>query len=312
MPSSVFRRRSVVAALLAASVTGLAACGGGSDPLAEDASAQVAPAGGGTIVVGSANFLENELLAQMYAQALTKAGFSVETKLNVGSREILFAAMKEGSIDVLPEYNGALLSYLDAKGTSTTTETVDAALTKLLPSGLAVLDPSTAQDKDTVAVSKATAAKNNLTSIADLKAVAPSMNFGGAPEDKTRYQGLVGLQKVYGLNFKSFRSLDTAGPLTINALDRGRVDAAILYSTTPEIEQRGFVALTDPQNVFGVQNVIPLITSAKVPEKARAVLNDISKALDTTTLTELNAQVQIDQKSAADVAGAWLQEKGLG
>ncbi len=212
---------------------------------------------------------------------------------------------------MLPEYNGALLSYLDAKDTSTTTETVDAALTKLLPSGLAVLDPSTAQDKDTVAVSKATAARNNLTSIADLKAVALDELRRG-PEDKTRYQGLVGLQKVYGLNFKSFRSLDTAGPLTINALDRGRVDAAILYSTTPEIEQRGFVALTDPENVFGVQNVIPLITSAKVPEKARAVLNDISKALDTTTLTELNAQVQIDQKSAADVAGAWLQEKGLG
>ncbi|GLY33817.1 glycine betaine ABC transporter substrate-binding protein [Kineosporia sp. NBRC 101731] len=137
------------------------------------------------------------------------------------------------------------------------------------------------------------------------------MTFGGAPEDKTRYQGLVGLKKVYGLDFKEFTSLDTAGPLTVNALTKGTVDAAILYSTTPEIEDRGFVALTDPENVFGVQNVIPLVNTSSVPAEAQEVLNSISKALDTDTLTALNAKVQIDQDPADEVAKEWLQEKGL-
>ncbi|GAA3628288.1 ABC transporter substrate-binding protein [Kineosporia mesophila] len=300
-------RLPALAALLFASVTGLSACGGSSDPM----SAGDAGSTGDTIVVGSANFLENELLAQMYAQALESKGFDVETHLNIGSRETLFGAMKDGSIDVLPEYNGALLSYLDEDDTSGTTETVDTALGKLLPQNLTVLDPSPAQDKNTIAVSKATAEKNGLETIADLKPVAASMTFGGAPEDKTRYQGLVGLKQVYGLDFKEFTSLDTAGPLTVNALTKGTVDAAILYSTTPEIEDRGFVALTDPENVFGVQNVIPLVSSSSVPEKAQEVLNSISKDLDTDTLTALNARVQIDQDPADEVAKEWLEEKGL-
>lgn len=308
MPSSSFYRLPVIA--LAASALTLAACGGSSDPLTtEDAGGD--NAGSSTITVGSANFLENELLGEMYAQALTAAGFTVKTNLNIGSREIIYAAMQDGSLDVLPEYNGALLSHLNAEDTSTTTETVDDALTKQLPEGLAILDPSPAEDKNTIVVTEKTATADKLETIADLAPYASSMNFGGAPEDKVRYQGLVGLKEVYGLDFKAFKSLDTAGPLTIDALTKGTVDAAILYSTTPEIEQRGFVALTDPENVFGVQNITPLVNTETVPEDARKVLNSISAALDTTGLTALNARVQIDQEAVADVAQDWLTEKGL-
>jgi osmoprotectant transport system substrate-binding protein len=307
MPGPPFRRLPVVVAVLT-TVAGLTACGGGSDPLAAPAATKAA---GSTIVVGSANFAENVLLADIYAQALTAAGFKVETKLNIGSREVLFGAMKDGSIDVLPEYNGALLSYLDVKDTSTAPEAVDAALSKLLPQGLIVLDPSPAEDKDTVAVLQKTAAAHNLKTIADLAPLASTMKFGGAPEDKKRFQGVVGLKQVYGLNFKTFKSLDQAGPLTVNALAKGQVDAAILYSTTPEIKDQGFVALTDPQNVFGSQNIIPFVNSTVVPEKAQAVLNSISKALDTTTLTAMNAEVQIDKKDPSVVAKEWLQSKTL-
>lgn len=306
MRSTVLYRPILFTALL----VGLAACGGSSDPLTtEDAGS--GDAGSSTIVVGSANFLENELLAEMYAQALTRAGFDVRTRLNIGSREVLFAAMRDGSVSVLPEYNGALLSHLDVDDPSITTETVDAALTKLLPEELAILEPSPAEDKNTVTVTRETAEKNNLKTLADLEPLAAGMNFGGAPEDKVRYQGLVGLQEVYGLSFKEFKALDTAGPLTINALERGTVDAAILYSTTPEIDKRGFVTLADPENVFGVQNVVPLVNASVVPEKAQEVLNSISAALDTSTLTALNARVQIDQEASADVAADWLKEKGL-
>jgi osmoprotectant transport system substrate-binding protein len=309
MSRSSSRRLPVLTAALATVVVGLTACGGSSDPLATTDDGGTAQ--GDTIVVGSANFAENLLLAEMYAQALTSKGFTVQTKLNVGSREVLYEAMKDGSIDVLPEYNGALLSYLDADDTSTTSETVTAAVTKILPPELLVLAPSSAEDKNTIAVTQKTADANQLETIADLAPFAKEMKFGGAPEDKVRFQGMVGLKKVYGLDFASFTSLDQAGPLTINALAKGTVDAAILYSTTPEIEERGFVALTDPQNVFGSQNVIPLVSAAAVPEKARTVLNSISAALDTTTLTALNAKVQIDQDDPEAVAKAWLQEKGL-
>jgi len=243
-----------------------------------------------------------------FAQALTGAGFDATTHPNIGSREVLYGAMTDGSIDVVPEYNGALLSYLDVDDTSATTETVDAALATLLPDQLAVLDPSPAQDRNTVVVRRQTATEHDLGSIADLEPLAPGMSFGGAPEDRTRYQGMVGLEQVYGLRFDSFKALDTAGPLTVDALSSGTVDAAILYSTTPEIDERGFVALSDPQNVFGVQNVIPLISSAAVPQAARTVLNSVSAALDTTTLTELNARVQIDQEDADVVAADWLAD----
>lgn len=180
MPSTPWYRPLLITGLL----IGLTACGGSSDPLTSGNGSELDDAGNGTIVVGSANLLENELLAEMYAQALTSAGFDVKTNLNIGSREILFAAMEDGSINVLPEYNGALLSHLDVDDASTTTETVNAALTKLLPAEMAILEPSPAEDKNTVTVTQETAAKNNLKSLADLEPIAPTMNFGGAPEDR--------------------------------------------------------------------------------------------------------------------------------
>ena len=301
-------KRALTGLLAAAVVGSLVACSsGGGNPL----ESSQAPSSPGTITVGSANFLENVLLGQMYAIALTKAGYKVDTKLNIGSREVIYDQVEKGALSVLPEYNGALLAYVDPKDTSSSLDQVTAALTSKLPKSLALLTPSPAEDKDTVVVRKETADKDKLASIADLAPVAPSMNFGGAPEDRTRQQGLVGLESEYGLKFKSFKALDTAGPLTITALANSDVDAALLYSTTPEITSRGFVALTDPKNVFGVQNVVPLINSAAVDTKARDILNKISAALDTTTLTQLNKRVQIDNEDAAVVAEDWLKSKGL-
>ena len=301
-------KRALTGLLAAAVVGSLVACSsGGGNPL----ESSQAPSSPGTITVGSANFLENVLLGQMYAIALTKAGYKVDTKLNIGSREVIYDQVEKGALSVLPEYNGALLAYVDPKDTASSLDAVTSALASKLPKSLALLTPSPAEDKDTVVVRKETADKDKLASIADLVPVAPEMNFGGAPEDRTRQQGLVGLEQDYGLKFKSFKALDTAGPLTITALANGDVDAALLYSTTPEITSRGFVALTDPKNVFGVQNVVPLINSAAVDTKARDILNKISAALDTTTLTQLNKRVQIDNEDAAVVAEDWLKTKGL-
>ncbi|MCV7421822.1 ABC transporter substrate-binding protein [Mycobacterium yunnanensis] len=300
-------KRAFAALVAATVVSSLVGCSsGGGNPLESQSSS--AP---GTITVGSANFLENVLLGEMYAIALTNAGYKVDTKLNIGSREVIYDQVEKGALSVLPEYNGALLAYVDPKDTASTLDAVNASLAAKLPKSLALLTPSPAEDKDTVVVRKETADKDKLVSIADLAPLSPTMSFGAAPEDRTRQQGLVGLESEYGIKFKSFKALDTAGPLTITALANGDVDAALLYSTTPEIASRGFVALTDPKNVFGVQNVVPLVNSAAVDDKARDVLNKISAALDTETLTQLNKRVQIDNEDAKTVAEDWLKSKGL-
>ena len=222
----------LVAATVVSSLVGCSS--GGGNPLESQSSS--AP---GTITVGSANFLENVLLGQMYAIALTKAGYKVDTKLNIGSREVIYDQVEKGALSVLPEYNGALLAYVDPKDTSSTLDPVTAALNAKLPKSLAMLPASPAEDKDTVVVRKDTADKDKLSSIADLAPVAASMDFGGAPEDRTRTQGLVGLENEYGLKFKSFKALDTAGPLTITALANGDVDAALLYRRHPRSTRAG-------------------------------------------------------------------------
>ena len=122
-------------------------------------------------MVGSANFPENVLLAEIYAEALTAKGVKVSTKLNIGSRETYIPALKDGSIDLIPEYSGVLLQYFDKTATQTTSDDVFSALKTAVPAPLEVLDQSQAQDKDAVVVTGATASKYHLTSIGDLKAV---------------------------------------------------------------------------------------------------------------------------------------------
>ena len=164
------------------------ACGGSSNPTTAST-----PSGGGkspaasdTIVVGSANFPENVLLANIYAEALKAKGVKVSTKLNIGSREVYIPALQDGSIDLIPEYTGNLLQYFDKTATAVSPDDVYAALPAALPTGLAVLDKSAAEDKDAIVVTKETAAKYKLTSIADLAPVAGKLTFGGPPEMKTR------------------------------------------------------------------------------------------------------------------------------
>ena len=183
-------------ALAACSSGGSTASGGSSsssNPLAPSAAK-------GTVVVGSANFPENELLAEIYVLALQAKGVKVTSKFNIGAREVYYPEVKSGAISIIPEYNGALLTTsVDTNSTAATTTEVDSALKAKLPSTLEILNPSSAQDKDSVTVTQATATKDHLTSIADLKPYAASMVIGGPPEFKTRTDGLVGLKKNYGL-----------------------------------------------------------------------------------------------------------------
>jgi osmoprotectant transport system substrate-binding protein len=286
----------------------LAACGSSDksgNPLANNT------AKAGTVTVGSANFPENVLLAEIYAQVLEKAGAKVDRKFNIGSREVIFGQIKTGGLTVLPEYNGALLAYVDKTSTASTTDAVDTALKSKLPSTLDLLDPAKAEDKDSVTVTKDTAAKYHLTYLADLAPVAKDLVLGGPPEFKTRKQGVVGLKSEYGVEFKSFKSLDVAGPITVSALKKGDIQAANLFTTDPAIDANGFVPLLDPKNLFGAQNVTPLVYKSGITDKERSALNAVSAKLDTATLATMVKKLVVDKQDEAQLAKDWISSAGL-
>jgi osmoprotectant transport system substrate-binding protein len=301
--------RTMLGGLAAVTGLALAACGGSSG-----ASSNPLSSGGskGTVVVGSANFPEDELLAEIYIEALQGKGVKVTPKLNIGAREAYYPQIEKGTITIIPEYNGALLTTsVDPKSKAATTAQVDAELTARLPSSLEILTPSSAQDKDSVTVTQATAAKYHLKSIADLKPVASKMVIGGPPEFKTRTDGLVGLKENYGLTFKSFSPLDESGPVTLAALTSGKVQAADVFTTTPQIITDHLVALADPKFNFAAQNVIPLVYKKGVNPTIVATLNAISAKLTTAGLLAMDKQIIIDHANYSTVAAAWLKQQGL-
>ncbi len=304
------RTRIVLAFTASAAMLAVAACGS-SDPLAPGGSTTTS-ASGGTIIVGSANFPENALLAEIYAGALTAKGIKVEKKLNIGSRETYIPALQDGSIDLIPEYTGVLAQYFNKDAKATDAEAVYTELKAAVPTTLTILDKSAAEDKDAVVVTKDTAAKLGLKSIADLESKAKELTLGGPPEWKTRPTGVPGLKKVYNLEFKTFRPLDAGGPLSVQALKNGQVDAANLFTTDPSVAANGFVILDDPKNLFAAQNVVPLITKSKVNDTISAALNAISAKLDTATLGELVKEVVIDKKDPDVVAKEFLTKNSLG
>lgn len=305
------RRMLVVLVTAAATVLALAGCGGGGDPL------KGGGGGGGssdTVTVGSVNFPENTLLAEIYAQAMEAKGVKVKRKYNIGTREATIPALKDGSIDVLPEYTGNLLSYLKkgkVPGNNLSADKVYTDTKAALPASLELLDKSSAEDKDAITVTEATASKYHLKSIADLKPHAGKLIIGGPPEFQTRFAGLVGLKKLYGLKFKEFKHLDTAGPITVKALKDGNVDAADLFTTDPAVVANHFVALQDPKQLFLAQNVTPLVSKKKADSKVTDALNGVSSKLTTDQLKDLVKQVVTDKKDPATVAKNWLTQNGL-
>jgi osmoprotectant transport system substrate-binding protein len=293
----------------------LAACGSsGSSSSKSSSSSNPLTAGGSQgVVVGSANFPEDELLAEIYVLALQSKGVKVTSKFNIGTRETYYPEIKNGTITILPEYNGALLTTsVDPTSKAATTAQVNAALTAKLPSTLEILNSSAAEDKDSVTVTQATATKDHLTSIADLKAYAGSFVIGGPPEFKTRADGLVGLKNNYGLTFKSFDPLDQSGPVTLAALADGKVQAADVYTTTPQIIADHLVALADPKFNFAAQNVTPLVYKKGVNSTIVTTLNAISAKLDTVGLLAMDKAVILDHANYSTVAQGWLKAVGLG
>jgi osmoprotectant transport system substrate-binding protein len=306
-----------VATAVVAALT-MTACGGSSDPLSNNPPAQQ-PTGTSTtvakpskIIVGSANFPESTLLAEIYAAALSAKGITIEKKLNIGNREAYYPGLSDGSIELIPEYTGVLLQHINKQATETSADEVYTALKKALPANLTVLEKSAAEDKDAIVVTKATADKWSLKSIADLKAHEGEVVFGGPPEIQRRADGLPGFKKNYDLQFKEFKALDAGGPLTVDALKTNAIQAGDIFTTDPAIKANNFVVLEDPKNNFAAQNVVPLIVSAKASSEVKEALDAVSAKLTTEILIELLTKLSApDKPDAAKVAADWLASAGI-
>jgi osmoprotectant transport system substrate-binding protein len=290
----------------------VAACGGGGDdPLAAGTTSANPSAAAGSIVVGSAAFPESTLIANIYMAALQAKDVKVSSKFAIGNREAYLPGLADGSIDLIPEYTGNLLQYYDKAYTAQTPDEVYTQLKAKVPGELTVLDQSKAQDTDSVVVTKETAAKYNLKTIADLAPVAGQLKLGGSAEWKTRPKsGVPALKSVYGVTFKEYITLDAGDKLSKNALIRDRVQATDIFSTDVDIAKNGWVVLEDPKGMFSAQNVVPLINKAKATDTVSTTLNAVSAKLTTAGLLALNTEVA-GGKDPAVVAKEWLTTQGL-
>ncbi len=303
-------RKFTLAALSAATVVtalALAGCATGDQALS---GGDAGGSAGEEIIIGSADFTESQLIGTIYSLALQDAGVKVKEQFNIGSREVYMAALQDGSIDLIPEYSGALLKHLDAESTATTSEDVVAELADKLPEGVDMYEISEAQDKDILAVTSATAEQYDLSTISDLQPVAGELILGGPAEWETRVNGVVGLRDVYGLEFKEFLSLDAGGPLTMTSLLNGQIQVADVFSTDPALTANDLVALEDDKSLFAAENVVPVISAAKSSDTVEKTLNAVSAALTTDALIEMNGKAA-DGTSLSEIARDWLDSAGL-
>jgi osmoprotectant transport system substrate-binding protein len=301
------RKYTIVAALTGVALA-LTACssskssdsGSGSSTGASD---------GGSIIVGSGVDTESLLLANIYAEAMSAKGVKVTKKLSIGDRSIRVSALKDGSIDFVPEFSGSILDFLDPKATAKSPADVYAALPTAIGSTFSVYKYAEAQDNDTITVTKDYATKNNLTKISDLVPIADKFTFGAPAGFATRPDGIPSLKSLYGITFKAFTPIAPTGTLTVDALKSGTVDGADIFSTDASIAANNFVSLTDDKNMFAAQNVIPLLTKSKSTPTAEAACNAVSAKLDTKTLADLDAKA--GKGDSVTVAKDWLKSQGL-
>jgi len=302
------RRATVRAALWLATVCLVVACSN-SDPLG---AAIRSPK---SIVVGSGDFPESRIVAEIYAQTLQANGFDVGRRMGIGSRETYIPALKDHSIDLVPEYIGNLLLYFAPGSTATMLDAVELELYQRLPGDLSILTPSPASDTDTVTVTSGTATAWNLKTIADLAAHSADVKLGAPSAFETRPAGLAGLRQKYGLDISpgDFVAIeDGGGAVTVRALMDGRVTAANVFSTSPLIPQNHLVALEDPEHNFLAGNIVPLVNSQKKSDRLKDVLDAVSAKLTTAGVVALNAAVSGNSGVDPDQAARnWVRDNGF-
>ena len=302
---SMFRSPLVSVAVALVAATGIAGCGlvGASQSQLE------------TVVVGSADFTESQILGEIYTQALDAKGVEVEHQPNIGAREAYMKALEgdNPSINVMPEYLGYLLEYYDPNIPDTSVPAVTRQLGRALPQELETLQVSQATDEDAIVVTQETARRYDLKTIGDLAPVADQLVAGGSPEFRTRRAGLAGMRDVYGVEFKDFKTLDAGGSLSEKALLSNQIQVSDFFTTQSVIEENNWVILDDPKDIILPGNVVPVIRD-DVPDRetVEETLNAVSEALTTEKLTQMVKSVDEDKEPIDNVAEEFVQQEGLG
>jgi osmoprotectant transport system substrate-binding protein len=308
-------RRAIAPALVLTLIL-VAACSSSSTPTVADRGALDDQ----TVTVGSYDFAESRLLAELYSQSMEARGFRVQRAFGLGPREFVAPSLAAGLVEFVPEYAGTSLQFATLGAgvpVASSAVTHDALRHAFAPRDVTVLDAAPAQDKNAFVVRRDVAERYGLQRISDLAAVAPRLIFGGPPECPGRRLCLRGLEQVYDAKFKEFVRLDAGGPLTHSALDDGIVDVALLFSTDPALRRDDLVELEDDRALQPSENVTPLIRTGLLEREGprlRAAVDDVSERLTTDVLRELNAQVSTDSAGVADVADVasrWLRAEGL-
>ena len=305
------RNHVLGAALLAAGLV-LGACGSGGDGTGTTGTGSDAPEEKGSLTVGSDAFYEAQIVGAMYALVLEDAGYDVETRLDLESREVRLPAMESGEIDIAPEYIASLLSVVDpdSGGATTPDEGAEALAPLLEEMGLELLEPSQAVDVNAFVVTPETAQEHGLSAVSDLSGPAEDLVLGAPPECPRRPYCIPGLEETYDVVFGDFKPLEY-GAATVQALEAGAIDVALLFSTDPLIDQKGLVLLDDDMNLQQADNITPLVRSEVLNDEITELLNSVSAALTTENITPLNARVLVDQEDPEDVARDFLEEHGL-
>jgi osmoprotectant transport system substrate-binding protein len=304
------RKLVLGATLLAAGMT-LAACGsgGGSNSGGTPSSSPK-----GTITIGvSGPYAENQLVAEMFAQVLEKAGYTVKRQLDLGSREVSDTALFSGQIDLKPEYLAFELPKLDANAdTKGTPEQLFPRVQQAAQAkNLVALQFSPANSTNVFVVTPETATSKSLSTMSSLAPVASTLVFGAPPDCKTNFACEQGLKEVYGITFKEIKSLDFGGPQTVAAIENGAVDVGELFSLDPTITVKGWKVLEDDRDLQPAGNFFPLVRKEKVTNDLTNLLNSVTTKLTTDGMLALVGKVQVDKEDVKAVATQFLKDNGL-
>ena len=325
MPGSNGRRRNhhragaLWAGIVVALSIGLAACGSSKSSSVSSSTSTPAVAASGpgvgkpAVTVGDKNFSEENILGALYAQALQAKGYKVTLKDNVGSSEIIYKALTAGQVDMYPEYTGVLLSAVAGQSRNPTSATTayDQAKAFVEKRGLTLLNYTPFFDSNALATSPSYASQHGLKSVADLKPLGRSVKLGAPPEFATRFEGLPGIKREYGVN-PTF--VPIAIELSYKALEGGQVNVQNVFTTDGQLLGNKFTLLADPKHVFGFQNVAPVVRRSVLAAEGPAfaeTLNKVSSLLTIKAIQQMNAAVSIDKQTASSVVQQFLHANGL-
>jgi osmoprotectant transport system substrate-binding protein len=269
------------------------------------------------VTVAAFGFTESQVLAELYAQAMQAKGIPVRRAFDLASREVVEPALEQGVVDFVAEYSGTALEFVNrgaGQATADPERTYRFLSEVLAQRGVTALERAPAQNQNALAVTRATADRLNLTKVSDLRPVAPGLVFGGPPECPERQFCLPGLTNTYGITFRQFRPLDASGPRTVGALEGAEIDVGLVFTTSPFVAAKNFVLLADDRQLQPAENVVPVVRTSileQYGDALRQAVDAVSARLTPEELVGLNRGVDIEARTPADVARAWLSRNGL-